>query len=169
MCILDYIKQYRSYCPEKGNILFMGDPLVGKSSLINRLTCVNKFNAKYSKTNSIRFIRYNYLTYIDYPGDLSNIDPIKFKKNIERLRNLEIDLIFIVYDVTNINSYKSIDKWKQKAYSEFGKNINIVILGNKSDYWNKKVFEEYLLVSAKENIGIFIEKQNYYSDSDLDC
>ena len=61
------------------------------------------------------------------------------------------------------------DKWKQKAYSEFGKNINIVILGNKSDYWNKKVFEEYLLVSAKENIGIFIEKQNYYSDSDLDC
>ena len=81
MCILDYIAQYRSYDPEKGNILFMGDPLVGKSSIINRLTCVNKFNDKYLKTNTIRFVRYNYLTYIDYPGDLSNVDPIKFEKN----------------------------------------------------------------------------------------
>lgn len=169
MCILDYIAQYRSYDPEKGNILFMGDPLVGKSSIINRLTCVNKFNDKYLKTNTIRFVRYNYLTYIDYPGDLSNVDPIKFKKNIERLRSLKIDLIFIVYDVTNINSYKSIDKWKQKAYSEFGNNIHIILLGNKSDYWNIKVFEEHLLISAKENNGIFIEKQHYYSDSDFDC
>ena len=68
MCLLDSIKKYRSTDSNTGNIVFIGDPLVGKTSLINLLTCRNKFTDNYLQTKCIRFINHNFLTYIDYPG-----------------------------------------------------------------------------------------------------
>ena len=170
MCLLDSIKKYRSTDSNKGNIVFIGDPLVGKTSLINLLTCRNKFTDNYLQTKCIRFINHNFLTYIDYPGFDSayyHINPLKVIEAKNKLKNMNIDAAVIVYDISSINSYKNIEFWKNKAITEFGNNIDIIVVGNKSDYWNKKVFKDHLLISAKEATGIFIEK-DYYSDSDLE-
>tara|TARA_B100001175_G_C19511694_1_gene644338 strand:- start:581 stop:877 length:297 start_codon:yes stop_codon:yes gene_type:complete len=95
------------------------------------------------------------------------MNPMKVIEAKNKLKNMNIDAAIIVYDISSINSYKNIEFWKNKAIKQFGKNIDIIIVGNKSDYWNKKVFKDHLLVSAKEATGIFIEK-DYYSDSDLE-
>lgn len=57
----------------------------------------------------------------------------------ERFRSLipsyirDSNVAVIVYDITNINSFQNINKWYEDVKAARGKEVLVVIVGNKSD------------------------------------
>ena len=45
---------------------------------------------------------------------------------------------FIVYDITNQSSFDNVEKWYEHVQKEAGKDISIILVGNKSDLENER-------------------------------
>ena len=148
------------------NIMLLGDPEVGKTSIINRyigkgffesylLTVFDNFCKKITSETGEQIT----LIIIDTGGKKefkSIINPYKRKQN---------GFIF-VYDITNKKSFEELKNYVNDIQYNVG-NFKSVILGNKSDLKiNEEVTEEegrkfadeiganFYLVSAKDNINI---------------
>ncbi len=120
-------------------VVVVGDSGVGKSNLIKRFIN-NEFQSHSKATVGVEFLSKNFI-----------INNEIFKINIwdtsgqERYKSITTAYYkgakgaMIIYDVTNQNSFNNVDKWfneiKDKAY----KNINLIMIGNKTDLEDKKV------------------------------
>ena len=149
-------------------ILLVGDSSVGKTSIINKYT-KNEFGEICDSTKGVDYkikelvhnsIKYK-LQIIDTAGQ------IRFH-NITKNYFREADGIFIVFDLTDENTFQSLDYWIN-SIKEVVKSPRIIILGNKTDliesiniiqeqinqYIDKTGYKIYK-VSAKENHNIDI-------------
>ena len=154
-----------SYQMSRQKLIFTGDISVGKTSIINSIMG-QKFSPEYEPSIGVDFFSKT----IRYKGKLIKLQ-IWDSAGQEKFRSLipnyirGSSLIFLIFDVSNKESFKHLNEW-----IDFITNIengNIVIVGNKIDLKDireitkeeaekfcKEVKYEYFEVSAKEGTNI---------------
>jgi small GTP-binding protein len=145
-------------------LILTGDYKAGKTSLIKRFI-ENSFRESYESTIGVEIsqkkLSLNEETKIDFiiwdiGGQIIQMAP--YRKRFFNGANSA----FIVLDRTRSNALKSIEIWHNEIKKQVGKNINIILVGNKSDLVEDIVISEeeikeiadqngfnYILTSAK--------------------
>jgi small GTP-binding protein len=154
-----------SYQISRQKIIFTGDVAVGKTSIVNSLLN-SKFSEEYEASIGVDFFSKT----LNYKGKQIKLQ-IWDSAGQEKFRSLIPNyirgaaLVFLVYDVTNKNSFDSLPNWLK--FINNIENTNIVIVGNKIDLESKRVIAneegkkfaeenhmELFEVSAKEGTGL---------------
>ncbi|NHI91587.1 MAG: GTP-binding protein [Candidatus Lokiarchaeota archaeon] len=116
----------------KYKMVLFGSEGVGKTSLIHRFVN-DKFDADYTTTigyniyeKIINLDRYNIsLIIYDFGGQ-------EQFKSIRRRFSQGTDIAFLVYDITDKESFNDLSKWKFEL-SDVSNNATFIIVGNKKD------------------------------------
>ena len=124
----DYIFKY----------IIIGDPEVGKSSIIQRYIN-NEFNRNYSSTIGVEFhvpsIELNKKTYKIQIWDTGGKKENQIQAKIVCKGAI---CAFIVYDITNKNSFNNITSWVENCKNNASEKMLIILVGNKSDLNDKR-------------------------------
>ena len=122
----------------KFKIVIVGDSGVGKTNLVKRFV-QNSFNLNTQSTVGVEFFSNNYyvndklirIEMWDTAGQerYKSITSAYYKGAIGAL---------IVYDVTNISSFKNVDRWFYEIKDFSSKDIQVIMIGNKTDLIDKK-------------------------------
>ena len=139
-------------------IIIIGDSNVGKSNILSRYT-KDQFQGNSKATVGV-----------ELGTKFVKIEGVGAKLQIwdtagqERYRSLTSSYYkgchgcFIVYDITNEASFHSISTWYEQAVKEAGKDISIILVGNKCDLENeRKVSKEQGEEKAKTMNASFFE------------
>ena len=112
--------------------LIIGDKKVGKTSIINRFV-YDKFNQGYDATNIINDQKYNIsnkpnliIKIVDTPGDKQFLNSII--NELDKTR-----FVLIVFDITNKDSFDSVNVWIDKCNLKNQDNLSLILVGNKLD------------------------------------
>ena len=139
-------------------IVIIGDINVGKTSILSRFR-YGSFEPSYMPTLGIDFFTKN-LFYEDKTIRLILWDTA----GQERFRSLipsylkNTDCIIIVYDITNKESYISLNHWLKNAKENTAEGTIFVICGNKLDLKEKRVINnEEINEFIKNNDLIYVE------------
>ncbi len=142
----------------KYKIVFLGDQGVGKTSLITRFM-YDTFDSHYAATIGIDF-----LSKTMYLDDKTIRLQLWDTAGQERFRSLipsyirDSNVAIVVYDITSRDSFNDIQKWLDYIREERGKDVLIVMVGNKSDLKDKVVTsDEAEELSKKLGCNFFIE------------
>ena len=134
-------------------IIFVGDPGVGKTTIISRIMD-NPFNDAYEPSIGVDFMSKT-ITYKGQSTKLQMWDTAgqeKYKGLIPSyVRNSSI--VFIVYDVSNRSSFDNVQNWLS-----FVKNIEkttMILCGNKIDLEREVETKEGQEIADKEGIKFF--------------
>merc|ERR1711977_165462 len=109
---------------KKFKLVFLGEQSVGKTSLITRFM-YDSFDTMYLEDRTVR------LQLWDTAGQ-------------ERFRSLipsyirDSSVAIIVYDITNRQSFSSVQKWHDDVRAERGSEVIVVLVGNKTDLKEKR-------------------------------
>mmetsp|Transcript_35395 Transcript_35395/g.41281 ORF Transcript_35395/g.41281 Transcript_35395/m.41281 type:complete len:197 (+) Transcript_35395:33-623(+) len=140
--------------------VFLGDAGVGKSSIGQRFVH-NKFSTTYEVTIGG--------AYMEQRLQLNSGDSLKFHLwdtgGEERFRAMtpmyyrDASAAILVYDITEINSFKSLSYWIKELEEKVRKdNIVLVLAGNKADMTSKRQVQyEEAEKLARDNNMIFYE------------
>ena len=138
-------------------VVFTGDSDTGKSSLSQRIA-IDSFNPTYIATIGVEFLSRE----IKINGKIIKLQ-IWDTAGADRYRSITkayykgSKIIFLVYDVTNLNSFKNIKNW-MKDIEDFNKEkVYIVLVGNKCDSLDRVITEEEGINLAKEYKIDFLE------------
>ena len=139
-------------------IIIIGDSNVGKSNILSRYT-KDQFQGNSKATVGV-----------ELGTKFVKVEGVGAKLQIwdtagqERYRSLTSSYYkgchgcFIVYDITNEASFESINTWYEQAVKEAGKDISIILVGNKCDLENeRKVSKEKGEEKAKTMNASFFE------------
>eukprot|EP00826_Nyctotherus_ovalis_P039098 TRINITY_DN3729_c0_g2_i2.p1 TRINITY_DN3729_c0_g2~~TRINITY_DN3729_c0_g2_i2.p1 ORF type:complete len:221 (+),score=59.63 TRINITY_DN3729_c0_g2_i2:148-810(+) len=150
-------------------IALLGDSGVGKTSILQRY-CYDTFDTEVPATEVASFKKS-----ILYSSNKKTEVQLKIWDTAgqETYRSLapfyckDADAVMLVYDITNKESFDSLNYWLDKVHSFSSSNCLIIVVGNKSDCLNnEKVSQKaasdfgianklsVLIVSAKDNINI---------------
>uniref|UniRef100_A0A2K5PTV2 RAB41, member RAS oncogene family n=2 Tax=Cebus imitator TaxID=2715852 RepID=A0A2K5PTV2_CEBIM len=127
--------EYQSLC--KAKLVFLGEPSVGKTSIITRFM-YDSFGCTFA-TVGIDFLSKT-MCLEDRMVQLQLWDTA----GQERFHSLIPSYVHgstiavVVYDVTNITSFKETDKWVEHVRAERGDDVVIMLVGNKIDLNNKR-------------------------------
>ncbi|KAL7143979.1 hypothetical protein ABFS83_08G227700 [Erythranthe nasuta] len=142
----------------KYKLVFLGDQSVGKTSIITRFM-YDKFDTTYQATIGIDF-----LSKTMYLEDRTIRLQLWDTAGQERFRSLipsyirDSSVAVIVYDVANRQSFLNTMKWTEEVRTERGRDVIIVLVGNKTDIVDKRqVSSEEGDHKARELGVIFIE------------
>ena len=151
-------------------ILLVGDTGVGKTSLMFRYT-ENIFNENYVTTIGVdsknKILNINSINHIIKILDTAGQERYQ---SIAKSYFRQVEGIFIVFDLTDYESFKSLDKWIN-IIKEVVEEPNIIILANKADLIDVKVEDDQIKdfsfrnqikiikISVKDNINI---KEAFY-------
>ena len=142
-------------------IVFLGDQSVGKTSIIHRFK-YDQFEDNYNATIGIDFITQK--MYIEERVITLNLwdtaGQEKFKSLIPSYIK-DSQTVVVVYDITNRDSYESVDKWMQDARALRDESQALIVMaGNKADLDNddqRQVTKEEAEAFAKEKDIMFFE------------
>ena len=139
-------------------LLIVGDSSVGKTNFIS-MFIENKFIPNYMTTSGI-----------DLKASIIEVRNKKIKVQLwdtagqEKYRAitknlfLKVQGVLIVYDITNENSFSSLKSWVKTIKDECGKQMQMVIVGNKSDLEENRVIDKTIASEfAKEEKIDYIE------------
>ena len=139
-------------------IIIIGDSNVGKSNILSRYT-KDQFQGNSKATVGV-----------ELGTKFVKVEGVGAKLQIwdtagqERYRSLTSSYYkgchgcFIVYDITNEQSFESINTWYEQAVKEAGKEVSIILVGNKCDLENeRKVSKEKGEEKAREMNASFFE------------
>jgi len=119
-------------------IIIIGDSNVGKSNILSRYT-KDQFQGNSKATVGV-----------ELGTKFVKVEGVGAKLQIwdtagqERYRSLTSSYYkgchgcFIVYDITNEQSFESINTWYEQAVKEAGKEVSIILVGNKCDLENER-------------------------------
>ena len=132
----------------KFKLVFLGEPCVGKTSLITRFM-YDSFDNTYQATIGIDF-----LSKTMYLEDRTVRLQLWDTAGQERFRSLipsyirDSSVAVVVYDLTNRSSFQHTSKWIDDVRTERGNDVIIMLVGNKTDLADKryewKTFRELL-------------------------
>jgi small GTP-binding protein len=129
---------------EKGSYSFkfvvVGDHEVGKTSLIRRFV-ERKFSADYRATIGLNILAHDFLLEgNEISLTLWDLGAQEFFRRYRKIYYTGAEAAFIVYDLTDRNSFEHIQNWYNELI-EFieDKNIPVVLVGNKLDLVNERV------------------------------
>ena len=139
-------------------IIIIGDAAVGKSNILTRFTR-NEFSENTKSTVGVELG----VKFIKVKGVNTKIQ-IWDTAGQERYRSITSSYYkgshgcFIVYDITNESSFNNVEKWYEYVQKEAGKNISIILVGNKCDLENeRKISKEKGQEKAKNLKCAFFE------------
>ena len=139
-------------------IVVIGDINVGKTSILSRFR-YSTFESQYMPTLGIDFFSQN-LFYEDKTIRLILWDTA----GEERFRSLipsylkNADCIIIVFDITNKDSFNSLNKWLTDSKNNASEGTIYIICGNKSDLKEKRTVNENEIDKyIKKNELIYVE------------
>ena len=139
-------------------IIIIGDAAVGKSNILTRLTR-NEFSENTKSTVGVELG----VKFIKVKGVNTKIQ-IWDTAGQERYRSITSSYYkgshgcFIVYDITNETSFENVERWYEYVQREAGKNISIILVGNKCDLENeRKISKEKGQEKAKNLKCAFFE------------
>lgn len=143
---------------KKFKLVFLGEQSVGKTSLITRFM-YDSFDSTYQATIGIDF-----LSKTMYLEDRTVRLQIWDTAGQERFRSLipsyirDSSAAVVVYDISSTNSFAQVDRWIEDVRTERGKEVIIILVGNKTDLTDKRrVSMEQGERRAKELGVLFIE------------
>ena len=151
-------------------MILLGESGVGKTSIINRYFH-DKFEETIVSTLSMSYVE-KILEIGNYHIRLNIWDTIGQEKyrSISKLFMNETKIVLLVYDITNKNSFTSLDYWYNLCREALDQTTVLGIAGNKSDlYLEQQVSDEeikeyaekcgalYAVVSCKEERAILDE------------
>ena len=143
---------------KKVQIIIIGDTEVGKTQIINRIVH-NNFQSNYKKTIGMN----SFNKQIEIKNNIINLvlfdssGQEKFKSLIE-INVRECDFIFLVYDITNKDSFININKYYEAIKDIKKEDSLIFLLGNKKDLnTERKVDKKESQAYANKNNFIFHE------------
>jgi len=144
-------------CNKQFKVMLVGDSGVGKTALLRRV-CENKFIEEFESTIGV-----------DYMSSTWEVDNLLIKLQLwdtagqERFRTITSNYykrahaIFLVYDVSNIQSFNNLSTWLNDILL-FRGTIPKILLGNKSDLNKRReVSAEQGAAFAKEQSMLFFE------------
>ena len=144
-----------SKCDLIFRILLLGDPNVGKTSIFLRF-----FDDNFKETYNTYSMDYR-MKIVEIGEKIINLQ-IWDSPGHDRLRSIVqnyykgADGIIIVYDITNLNSFKNVKYWINRVIENISPNKIIVLVGNKCDSPERVVSEEEGRKLAEEyNINFF--------------
>ena len=119
------------------NFLFkyivIGDPSVGKTNLLLKFT-QNKFTEDYQATIGVEFGAKNVaIKGKQYRIQIWDTAGSEHFRSITRSYYKNSVCAFVVYDITNRESFRNISKWIEDVQDNSPKSINLVLVGNKID------------------------------------
>jgi len=139
-------------------IIIIGDAAVGKSNILSRYI-KNEFSENQKSTVGVELG----IKFIKIKGISTKIQ-IWDTAGQERYRAITSSYYkgshgcFIVYDITNEASFENVEKWYEHVQKEAGKDISIILVGNKCDLENeRKVSKEKGQDKAKNLNCAFFE------------
>lgn len=142
----------------KYKLVFLGDPSVGKTSIITRFM-YDSFDNTYQATIGIDF-----LSKTLYLEDRTIRLQLWDTAGQERFRSLipsyirDSSLAIVVYDITSRASYDNVGKWIEDVRAERGEDVILMLVGNKIDLAEKRmVSSEEAAEKAKSLDALFIE------------
>lgn len=142
----------------KYKLVFLGDQSVGKTSIITRFM-YDKFAQTYQPTIGIDF-----LSKTMYLEDRTVRLQLWDTAGQERFRSLipsyirDSSVAVIVYDVSNRQSFVNTARWVEEVRAERGKDVVLVLVGNKTDLVDKRqVSVEEGETKARELSALMIE------------
>ena len=146
---------------EKSNLTFkiivLGDPGVGKSSLLGRAT-KNIFNAEYQTT-----VGFEFLTFTEKIGEKNVKLQIWDTCGQETYKSLisnfyrNASLAMLIYSIDSRESFNNIIKWLKEIKLQSNPDIKVVLIVNKADIENKRqiTIEEVNKLKKKNEIIFF--------------
>ena len=147
-------------------IIFLGDSGVGKTSILYR--CMGKANLlNIEGTNGIEENCLELTANKD--KILVKILDASGKQDYESsINQFEANLFggFIIYDITQQNSFENVDKWVKIFKNISAENAELILLGNKSDFDDYRQIEKEEGKKKAENLNIsFYETSAFDVDS----
>ena len=142
----------------KYKLVFLGDIYVGKTSIINQFMH-DSFDTNYQATIGIDFLSKT-LTLEDKSLRLQLWDTA----GQERFRSLipnyirDSSVAVIVFDLTNKQTFSSLDKWIEDVRNERGNSVIVAVVGNKIDKTEERcISREEAEAKAKQYGAIYYE------------
>jgi Ras-related protein Rab-1A len=139
-------------------LLLIGDSNVGKSCLVSRFAD-NAYTELSHATTGVDFK----IRTIELDGKAVKVQ-IWDTSGLQRFRSITSAYyrgaqgIWVVYDVTNMNSFNSVKAWLQEIDRFGAEGVKKFLIGNKSDEWAKKVVEYTVAKEFADSLGIsFLE------------
>ncbi len=144
--------------------ILLGNSGVGKTNLIN--TCVGKeFSSEKIPTNTASYSRKEFeIKGLKYEVNLWDTAGQEIYDSITKILLKKSEIVIFVYDITDIKSFESIEKWIKTSKDMIDNQFVSGLVGNKMDlYINEQVKEDdarkfaeskemqFQLVSAKDN------------------
>ena len=155
----------------ENKVIFLGDTNVGKTSLI-RISTGRKIDSgmKPTVTTSFTSKRFSY-NKKDYVFNLWDTIGQEKYRALVRIFFKNAIILVLVYDITNKNSFNTLNYWHEQIKNELMNDSYILaVVGNKKDlYQNEEISEEeaqkfadginakFTISSAKEEPLVFIE------------
>ena len=138
-------------------IIIVGDACVGKSNILSRYV-KDEFREDSKSTVGVELGT----KFLKIKGTGAKLQ-IWDTAGQERYRSITSSYYkgshgcFIIYDITNENSFENVDKWYEQAQKEASKDVSIILVGNKCDLENeRKVSKEKGEEKAKNfNVPFF--------------
>lgn len=149
-------------------ILVCGESGVGKTCLINRLE-KDEFNPNHNSTIGVDFISTKIpVNNINYKVQIWDTAGQERFKSLTKSFFRHTHAVIIVFDVTNLNSFNSLDSWITEVLNNTslnyeGKHIPYIIIGNKIDQKDdrKVSFDDAKLFCIKKNCLYFETSAKY--------
>lgn len=155
-------------CDFKIKIIVIGNSNVGKSCILTKYID-DEFNSKHNTTIGVDFkichINHSHKNFKLFIWDTAGIEIFN---TITKLFYINVDVIIICFDLTDIYSYNNVDFWLREIKKEKITNPIVILVGTKSDLIYSRAitkeevldkvdelnFHAYYETSAKLNIGI---------------
>ena len=133
-------------------MVLYGTESVGKTSLVQRLVS-DKFDHDYTQT-----IGYNVYEKV-FPIDNIDISLVIYDfggqeqfKGIRKATSLGTDTGFLIYDVTNKDSFDKLSDWRMELF-DIGGDIPFIIIGNKIDLVQERQVTKEMGEHLSEKLG----------------
>ena len=140
-------------------IALIGDPRVGKTSIVSQLV-KNNFNNTYQTTLGIDYNQFELpIKDTNYTVQFHILDFSGFSPFREMINNAikDVNFILYVYDSTNLESFQNIKLWKLSV-AEMNTKPNVIeyLIGNKNELPEK-------IVTDKVSVDNLAKKNNFKS------
>jgi small GTP-binding protein len=124
-------------------IMVIGDPSVGKTSLIKRYV-ENAFSEEYITTLGVDFLKKDII--IDKTTVSLVIWDVAGQSKFATFKKIYYAgarFIIVVFDLTNKRTYQNIEFWLRDSQIILGDDINFAIFGNKADLVDERQVSNY--------------------------
>ena len=147
-------------------ILVVGDSTVGKTNFI-RMFIENKFNQNYMTTSGID-LKTSSIEIKNKKIRVQLWDTAGQEKYKAITKNLflKVQAALIVYDITNEETFNNLKTWVRSIKDECGKQIQMLIIGNKNDLNEERVVDKNIAMEyAKEEKIDYLETSSKTGDN----